>query len=386
MNQLDSIIVGQRRRRGFSLIELMVGLAVGLVLVLVVVQVLSFAEGQKRSTTTGADAQVSGALGLYAIQRDVQMAGYGFASNPGALGCALAYSYNGAAIIGPVAGFPTALVPVTITQGAGGAPDSIRVLSSDKTSAAVPTRIIPPGYDPAMPAKATAFPVTSALGVKKGDLLVAVTDSTVPCGLFQATADGAGGSVPRADDVAGWNATGKPATAYGDGSYLVNLGRLTDHLYDVNTTTSALRQQVFSVSTGSYADGDIQPGIVQLKAMYGVCSTCTATATGPIDSYTTTTPTTNAGWIQVTAIRVAVVARSAQFEKDGVQSVDQVPTSGGVLWDVGTAAAISGTTTTTCHGASKCVIIKLDGAADWQNYRYKVYDMVIPLRNLVWKS
>jgi type IV pilus assembly protein PilW len=378
MSELESILASSRHRRGFSLIELMVGLAVGMVATVVVVQVLSYAEGQKRSTTTGSDAQVSGSLALYAIQRDVQMAGYGFASSPSSLGCALSYSYKGTAI----AGFPAALVPVSIAQGAAGAPDSIRVLSGNKVSASVPTRVIPPGYDPTVVAKATSFPVASALGVKKGDLLVAVTDATVPCGLFQATADGASGYVPRADDPSGWNATGQPATAYGDGSYLVNLGQLVDRSYDVNTTTKALRTTVFSASVGTYAIDDIQPGIVQLKALYGKCSTCTETTSGPIDSYDNVTPTTNAGWLQVTAIRVAVVARSGQYEKDAVTAADQ--TASGVLWDVGAAIPVTGSAG--CHDTSQCLTLKLDSSADWMHYRYKVYDTVIPLRNLLWKS
>lgn len=369
---------GHRGVRGFSLIELMVGLAVGLVVVLVVVQVLSFAEGQKRSTTTGADAQVSGALALYAIQRDIQMAGYGFASNPSALGCPLTYSYNGAVI----ANFPATLVPVSITQGAGNAPDSIRVLASNKTSASVPTRVIPPGYDPSVPAKAVSFPVISTLGIKKGDLLVAVIDATQPCSVFQATADASAGIVPRADDTTHWNETGKPATAYSDGNFLVNLGRLSDHNYSISAA-GTLQQQVFTAATGTYATPtDIQAGIVQMKAMYGICSTCTDSITGAIDSYSNATPTTNAGWLQVRAIRVAVVARSAQYERDPVAAVDQ--NANGILWDVGAAATIAGTTP--CHGGSQCLTLMLDSDPNWQRYRYKVYDMVIPLRNLVWTS
>ena len=111
-------------------------------------------------------------------------------------------------------------------------------------------------------------------------------------------------------------------------------------------------------------------------------TTCTDTTTGPIDSYDNVTPTTNAGWLQVMAIRVAVVARSGQYEKDAVTSVDQNST--GILWDVGTAAPVAGSAT--CHGTSKCLTLKLDSTANWTNYRYKVYDTVIPLRNLLWKS
>jgi len=62
---------------GFSLIEIMVGLAIGMLVTLVIMQVFSVFEGQKRSTTGTADAQTNGNVALYNIQRDVQMAGFG---------------------------------------------------------------------------------------------------------------------------------------------------------------------------------------------------------------------------------------------------------------------------------------------------------------------
>ncbi len=67
---------------GFSLVELMVGLTVGLIVILVVTQTLAIFEGQKRTTASGADAQQSGLLGLFSIEQDVRMAGAGFNSIP----------------------------------------------------------------------------------------------------------------------------------------------------------------------------------------------------------------------------------------------------------------------------------------------------------------
>jgi type IV pilus assembly protein PilW len=32
------------------------------------------------------------------------------------------------------------------------------------------------------------------------------------------------------------------------------------------------------------------------------------------------------------------------------------------------------------------VTLKVDGNADWKHYRYKVYETVVPLRNLLWQS
>ena len=71
---------------GFSLIELMVGMVIGLLAVLVIMQVFSVFEGQKRTTTGTADAQTNAAISLYSIQREALLAGFGLslygASNP----------------------------------------------------------------------------------------------------------------------------------------------------------------------------------------------------------------------------------------------------------------------------------------------------------------
>ena len=79
----------RRRARGVSLIELMVGLLIGLLAVLVISQVLFAVEGQKRTTTSGADAQLTGTLALYTLQRELEMAGYGLTTSQLGLGCTI---------------------------------------------------------------------------------------------------------------------------------------------------------------------------------------------------------------------------------------------------------------------------------------------------------
>ena len=59
-------------QRGVTLIELMIGMVIGLLAVLVISQVAILYEGRKRTITSGADAQASGALALMAIQRDMR--------------------------------------------------------------------------------------------------------------------------------------------------------------------------------------------------------------------------------------------------------------------------------------------------------------------------
>ena len=55
-----SCLISHRPRRrvtGFSLIEIMVGLTIGVFGLIVMAQVFAIAEGQKRTTTGGADAR-----------------------------------------------------------------------------------------------------------------------------------------------------------------------------------------------------------------------------------------------------------------------------------------------------------------------------------------
>ncbi|MGB7596897.1 MAG: prepilin-type N-terminal cleavage/methylation domain-containing protein, partial [Gallionella sp.] len=67
-----------RRSSGFSLIEIMVGMVIGMIGIIVVMQVFALFEGQKRTTTGGSDAQNIGAIALSNISDDIRQAGYGF--------------------------------------------------------------------------------------------------------------------------------------------------------------------------------------------------------------------------------------------------------------------------------------------------------------------
>ena len=206
---------------GVTLIELMIGMLIGMLAILVISQVMLVSEGQKRTTTGGADAQVNGALSLYAIQRDIQIAGYGFSSNPEILGCQIRAQFAGALLPG-VSG---RLSPLVITpespRVAGGAGDAIRVFASSKTSYAVPARVIKPGLN----ANGQSVPVSSALGFSQGDLMLVARDDVLPCWLFQVTAVPTAKDVPRADNPASWNAAGQPTQLYDDGSFLASTAR-----------------------------------------------------------------------------------------------------------------------------------------------------------------
>lgn len=357
-----------RNQFGFTLIELMIGVLIGALSTLVIAKVFAFSEGQRRATATGSDAQVNGALALYAIQRDAEMAGYGLTQSLDALGCAVKSKFNGANLP------DWTLAPVLITAGAGGAPDSINLVGSATTRYSMPSRVV----SNHLKTDTTFFTITT-IGMAVGDLMVAVPQTfdnvNTYCSVFNVTSFAAGNQVIHASNAT-WNPPAGseifPNGGYPANSYLLNLGTVLARTYSISANRT-LRMTSFDSTTGAWAaPTDLFPEIVQLQAFYGKDTD----GDGVVDIYDKVLPTTNAGWRQIIAVRIALVARSSQFEKEPV-------TPSNPLWDVGTAVPVAGSA---ACGSSKCITLKVDTLTDWTRYRYRVYDVVIPLRNVLWHA
>jgi type IV pilus assembly protein PilW len=346
--------------RGVTLIELMIGLLLGLVVVLVVAQVLSFAESNKRITTGGADAQVNGALGLYTLQREIQMAGYGLINELSVLGCPISANHTS------VGAFTWTLVPVIIAAGADDAPDSVTVMFSSRSYA------VPAVISVNHPTTLDRFTVRSAVGIAAGDMVIAVPanhSATNWCGAYMVTE--LANSNQLVHGASPWNtgAMVAPAAGYSAGDLVVNAGQMVRRTFSV-TAGYNLQEQTLNLASGAMDAQDLFPQIVNLRALYGKDTN----GDEVVDSYDRVTPTDNAGWQQVRSVRLALVARSSSYQKDEV-------TVASPAWDVGTAMTVSGAAT--C-GASKCLTLKIDTVPDWKHYRYAVFEVTVPLRNVIW--
>ena len=126
-------------------------------------------------------------------------------------------------------------------------------------------------------------------------------------------------------------------------------------------------------SLTSNAQQIVADNIVQLKAQYGhdngvnngtVLTGPYAAGDGIVDGYDTLTPATAAAWNQVLTVRIGLVARSAQAEK---------PSGSGPACD-----------TTTTQPSWSGGSFNLSANANWTCYRYKVFETVIPLKNILW--
>ena len=94
----------------------MVGLVIGMIGVVVMMQIFSVSEGYKRTTTGGDDAQNNGAIGLYGLQRDVRMSGQGASSFTDNAASTTAYSLVGCNVTLRAGVTINALGPVTINH------------------------------------------------------------------------------------------------------------------------------------------------------------------------------------------------------------------------------------------------------------------------------
>ena len=131
-----------RCQKGFSLIEILVGVAIGLLAMAAIANIFAVSEGHKRTTMAGADAQTNGAIALYMIEREIRMSGWGMDTTPfllddvnatvvpgeGNIPCTTIFTYqkDGTNTAGPA---PAGLsfVPIKITDGAGNTPDTVAI-------------------------------------------------------------------------------------------------------------------------------------------------------------------------------------------------------------------------------------------------------------------
>ena len=335
----------RKQAAGFSLVELMVGMVIGMFGIIVMLQVFSLSEERKRTTTGGSDAMSEGVMALYALQRDIRQAGYGVSALD-VLGCPLT-----------VSGVTLALAPVTIN------PDAAIIPAGDANSDRL---LVIYGNSEGQP-QGTAY-VANTVNPTPANRYV-VIDS--PC----TAAPISSGATSRAVSGVFYDLGPSPRVL----AYAVRSGNLTmcDYLArncgDPDPDTIA----------ANYAP--VANNIVSLRAQYGHDNVTTPNplpsgstpgvadpVTGKIPSYQVDsydqTPAQNlpvgataaCKWARTGAVRLAVVARSALFEKDAV-------TTAAPVWDGSTGAQID-----------------LSASADWGNYRYKVFQTVVPLRNVTW--
>ena len=330
-----------------SLIEIMVGLVIGLIGILIIFQTVSSWGRRTATTTSGSDAQSAGAIGMYYLERDIKQAGWGFGLAPLA---------NTGCMVNATQTFR--LAPVEIVQGAAGAPDTVRVLYGNSASfTGLSTFLTPNALMPLVISsnQQPGFSVNDRAVLANGVncVLVTVTASTslnltlvYPPSFATPISSGNLYNLGPAPVRTVWQINGGNALAWSD------------------TITNT-------------APADVADGVIDLQAEYGVDSDTNNRITdgsgGTPNEWQTADPT---DWTKIRAVRVAFLVRSKQFQKTATNASEQSWSAPQPTWAGGNfvMANVDGTPDSNVAGSSN----------NWRNYRYEVFEKVIPLRNMIW--
>ncbi|WP_342119545.1 PilW family protein [Pseudoduganella sp. OTU4001] len=367
-------------QRGFSLVEIMVGLVIGMLSMLVVLQFFTNAEARKRTTTGGADAQTAGAIALYMLERDTKMAGWGMEMN-GFSGCERLFTYCdgrnaacGGGAEGPLSGLTFA--PVLIRDGANGAPDKIAVQyfsDPDVSTFKLPSNA---KLRDTMPQSSAVLEVNTTNGCRENELML--VSQAGSCTLMNITQvletslklqHNPGKSGPYNPTINYQRDNGWPAYTTGARVSCFKGAANSPVFKREYSVKSNVRQLVRSDNTKTPAVVDelVMADIVDLQAQYGVANDGMQDVAAWVDATGDWAATTPARWRRIKAVRVAMVARSSQYEK------------------AATGQSCSATRTTDVANWSSWATFRTNAyPSDWGCYRYKVFETVIPLRNVIW--
>ncbi|MFT3858337.1 MAG: PilW family protein [Aquabacterium sp.] len=373
-----------RPQVGFTLIELMIALVIGMAAVTIMLTMLSKTDAAKRITVGGNDAQIAGTIALFHLEREIRAAGYGI-NAPGVLGCTLSYTVVGKPALVPLA--PVTINPPGIPAGTPSTDTLLVVYGTASESA---------DGDPLAAASANdAYQVTRVGSFRKNDIVV-VQNATRsnPCTLTPS-------QVLRTDDATSTlvfdtskdmpGVAGKPA-----GSIVYNLGELTVHVYAIRGGNLTMCDYRLSNCGDAGLKDDtsvwvpMAQNIVALRAQYGKDgSPLTSARTGVITQYDQVIPSDanrlNCDWARVVTLRIGLVARGAVYDKELGKTIQlNEPTwSGGPPADPDKPPLIPN---------PNPVPIDLDvddngkPDADWKQFRHKTLETTIPLRNTIWQG
>jgi type IV pilus assembly protein PilW len=384
------------------MVEILVAMVIGMITVLIIMQVMATTEAQRRTVTSGSDSGTAASLAMQELQRDLMNAGFGMtveASLFTSCGGNAVSAYNQQRLVPdatastisiPAGGFlPVAINPPGMAA-ADANTDVIQVMYSGSDFFAgrgIKVKDEGAAGDLRTISEGGVVYTTSALAA--GDLALIVKGTS--CIIVQVNGVPA---VDRITRVAGtWNEGGNlnrglsfddPATG-GVPGVLYSLGsqeRFVMRAFAIRggrlTVCSPLVQNCGVASQWQ----PVADGIVSLRAELGVDTT----NDDAVDVWTLTAP---AAWEDAKAIRLALVARGQHRERDPIGNADCTPSWAGNDNDSptpdrtcpGTGAALAATD-------RRIVLNSADtpDAAAWSQYRHRVVQTTIALRNAFWSN
>jgi type IV pilus assembly protein PilW len=389
------------RQRGMGIVEVMVGILIGMIVVVAIYNVFAVAEGYKRTAVGAADAQTTGLFAQFVLAREISNAGNALSGDSNELKSCLNVDPKWPMPAAPSLAFgaagakPIRPIPVLIRDsGSNDQSDSLIVTYSTAPWVVSPVIFV----DPPMVAAGDPFYVQSPNGF--GPVLptavrfrVIAYDNAGNCELVTVTS----ASVPDPFGIVKLTYTPNTTALYtpsgAQGSKVLNLGRDTEAvrtLFDVTplpagpcTPAKGCQLRTTDLFSGANAN-PIAQNVVLLKAQYGidclgngVVTWTSATGSGVCGNNFTPDDLINPivfdgpGLARIRAIRIGIVVRSDEPDLKDPALVGQ----SAVLFNC------SVNTNAACQGR-----VALTNAVLANGYRHRIYETIVPMRNAIYNN
>lgn len=385
-----------RRSRGFSLVELMVALVIGMLALMFATRIVLTGEQNKQASLGGSDAMQNGMLALFSITSDVNQAGFGI-NDKLLAGCNTFFIDSSGYQLAQttVNGAPSTPLAAAVIQSNGTAPDQLSLYSGASLTGTGSMVI-------SQHAGGLINVASIPYGFAQNDVIVATNTAVGDgnrCAISQITSDPAALAPPPAQQSLRIDGTGRftsgglfGATFTANASRVFNLGpanQLAFHTWSVDK--GFLRLRATEMAGASLIPQAVVDNVVSLKAQYGF-DMRTGIAFQPnagmvigrwsptmVDADGNGTIGNRTDYQHIAALRVAVVARSKTPEKPDSAGLCSATT---VLPKVFAAESPPGVAPVPINVD---VAVANDPIA-WQCYRYRVFETIVPLRNAGWRA
>jgi len=388
-----------RRSAGFSLVELMVAVVIGLLALMFATRLVVTGEQTKDAAVGGSDSMQNGMLALYSLNNDAAEAGWGLndtlvagcnASFTDTNGFALAQAQSGGVNITPLA--------AVVINSNGAAPDQISFYTGSSQTG---VGSLKNNADVAI--GDTVITTTAAqfqYGFNQNDVLVIAPEPAPPangaCVVVQNV--NLNGTLLNIGAGANYrfNPPGGMPMAFKSGTARIfNLGdptRLAFHTWSLNNGVLLLRSTDLAGSSANPIS--VTDNIVSIKAQYGFDTRVVAGTYNPapdgngmqVTQWSGTMIDADGNGIvggagdyqRIAAVRLAVVARSKSAEKPNLSGQCTATTTQPVVFSSQAPATVA--------AAPVTVNVAVAGdTTDWKCYRYRVFETIVQIRNAQWR-
>jgi type IV pilus assembly protein PilW len=366
--------MNQSNTQGFSLVELLIAMTIGIVTVAAALSVLKVNEGQKRTTSAVNDINQAGSYAIYQMDQAIRSAGTGLGHEvatslglPSAYGCTLNIAKNGVRIA-PQNALPVPinktsgslrLAPVLIHDGAttnGG--DVIITASGASGLAEIPTKFSNAGTSN------TVLNLENNVNFNANDIVLLVGNNNANCFISQVDS---GFTASLANDPISLSGNYYAAKISNIDistvdAYVLNLGQSPNfNIFTVDTSSNLFSYNIFeppASNTNIQNPNILISNVFQMKAIYGIDDGTGLTWVRPTGAYSIANVRSDIAKIaSIKAIKLALIMRTDLTEKQDI-SPNRI----------------------TIFSETN-VSINISIPADQRNFHYQTFETTIPVRN-----